>query len=65
MRSPTSGRRLTVCNFVTVDGRYEDDDHDIVSFFEHQHPAALAQHEAIAVLVPRTAGRRRIVIASG
>lgn len=31
-------RQLTVCNFVTVDGRYEDDDHDIVSFFEHQHP---------------------------
>ncbi|KQZ83401.1 hypothetical protein ASD56_14035 [Microbacterium sp. Root166] len=30
-------RALTVCNFVTVDGRYEDDDHDIVSFFEHQH----------------------------
>ena len=29
---------LTVCNFVTVDGRYEDDEHDIVSFFEHQHP---------------------------
>jgi dihydrofolate reductase len=32
------GRHLTVCNFVTVDGRYEDDDHDIASFFEHQHP---------------------------
>ena len=32
-------RTLTVCNFVTVDGRYEDDDHDIVSFFEHWHPA--------------------------
>ncbi len=31
-------RMLTVCNFVTVDGRYEDDDHDIASFFEHQHP---------------------------
>ena len=31
-------RALTVCNFVTVDGRYEDDDHDIGSFFEHQHP---------------------------
>jgi len=31
-------RALTVCNFVTVDGRYEDDDHDIISFFEHQHP---------------------------
>ncbi|WEG08907.1 dihydrofolate reductase family protein [Microbacterium horticulturae] len=31
-------RPLTVCNFVTVDGRYEDDDHDILSFFEHQHP---------------------------
>jgi dihydrofolate reductase len=31
------GRRLTVCNLVTVDGRYEDDDHDIASFFEHQH----------------------------
>jgi hypothetical protein len=31
-------RTLTVCNFVTVDGRYEDDEHDIVSFFEHQHP---------------------------
>lgn len=29
---------LTVCNFVTVDGRYEDDEHDIISFFEHQHP---------------------------
>lgn len=34
----TSGRRLTVCNFVTVDGRYEDEDHDIASFFTHQHP---------------------------
>lgn len=34
----TRVRTLTVCNFVTVDGRYEDDDHDIVSFFEHQHP---------------------------
>ena len=33
-----SGRLLTVCNFVTVDGRYEDDDHDIASFFTHQHP---------------------------
>ncbi|KAA9110150.1 dihydrofolate reductase family protein [Microbacterium rhizomatis] len=31
-------RTLTVCNFVTVDGKYEDDDHDIASFFEHQHP---------------------------
>jgi dihydrofolate reductase len=31
-------RTLTVCNFVTVDGRYEDDDHDIASFFEHHHP---------------------------
>jgi dihydrofolate reductase len=31
-------RTLTVCNFVTVDGRYEDDHHDIASFFEHQHP---------------------------
>ena len=30
-------RTLTVCNFTTVDGRYEDDDHDIVSFFENQH----------------------------
>jgi len=32
-----TGRSLTVCNFVTVDGRYEDDDHDIASFFTHQH----------------------------
>jgi dihydrofolate reductase len=31
-------RTLSVCNFVTVDGRYEDDHHDIGSFFEHQHP---------------------------
>lgn len=31
-------RTLTVCNFVTVDGKYEDDHHDIASFFEHQHP---------------------------
>lgn len=31
-------RTLTVCNFVTVDGRYEDDHHDIASFFEHWHP---------------------------
>ena len=35
---PFSGRALTVCNFVTIDGRYEDDDHDIRSFFDHQHP---------------------------
>jgi dihydrofolate reductase len=33
-----TGRSLIVCNFVTVDGRYEDDDHDIASFFTHQHP---------------------------
>jgi len=32
------GRTLTVINFTTVDGRYEDDDHDIVSLFEHRHP---------------------------
>lgn len=31
-------RTLTVCNFVTVDGFYEDENHDIASFFEHQHP---------------------------
>lgn len=31
-------RTLTVCNFTTVDGRYEDDEHDIASFFEHWHP---------------------------
>lgn len=30
-------RTLTVCNFVTIDGRYEDDDHDIYSLFEHHH----------------------------
>ena len=29
---------MTVCNFVTVDGRYEDEHHDIASFFEFQHP---------------------------
>ncbi len=33
-----TGRRLTVCNFTTIDGRYEDESHDIRSFFEHQHP---------------------------
>ena len=33
-----TARTLVVCNFVTVDGRYEDDEHDIASFFEHQHP---------------------------
>ena len=27
-----------MCNFVTVDGRYEDDEGDIASFFTHQHP---------------------------
>jgi len=26
-----------VCNFVTIGGRYEDDDHDIASLLEHQH----------------------------
>jgi dihydrofolate reductase len=31
-------RPLIVCNFVTVDGRYEDDDHDIASFFQFHHP---------------------------
>jgi hypothetical protein len=36
--SDSGRRRLIVCNFVTVDGRYEDDDHDIASFFEYQHP---------------------------
>lgn len=30
-------RTLTVCNFTTVDGVYEDDDHDIASLFEHFH----------------------------
>lgn len=30
-------RTLTVCNFTTVDGVYEDDDHDIASLFEHWH----------------------------
>ncbi|MFJ6651984.1 dihydrofolate reductase family protein [Microbacterium sp. NPDC091313] len=34
----TASRPLIVCNFVTVDGRYEDDDHDIASFFEFHHP---------------------------
>lgn len=37
MNNP-AGRRLVVCNFVTVDGRYEDDDHDIASLFEFLHP---------------------------
>lgn len=31
-------RTLTVCNFTTVDGRYEDGDHDIGSFFVHWLP---------------------------
>lgn len=31
-------RTLTVCNFTTVDGVYEDDAHDIGSLFEHWHP---------------------------
>jgi dihydrofolate reductase len=47
-------RTLTVCNFVTVDGRYEDDDHDIASFFEHQHPdyqgADSFDHHATALM---------------
>lgn len=33
-----TGRTLIVCNFTTVDGCYEDDDHDIASFFTFQHP---------------------------
>ncbi|WP_425836618.1 dihydrofolate reductase family protein [Microbacterium sp. PA5] len=31
-------RTLTVCNFATIDGVYEDDAHDIGSLFEHWHP---------------------------
>lgn len=31
-------RTLTVCNFTTVDGVYEDDAHDIGSLFENWHP---------------------------
>lgn len=31
-------RTVTVCNFVTIDGIYEDDGHDIASLFEHLHP---------------------------
>lgn len=61
-----TGRSLTVCNFVTVDGRYEDDDHDIASLFEHQHPdyrgADDFDHYATALLrrsdVVLLAGRR-------
>jgi len=34
-------RTLTVCNFVTIGGRYEDDDHDIASLLEHQHSEPL------------------------
>jgi dihydrofolate reductase len=31
-------RTLTVCNFTTIDGVYEDDEHGIASLFEHWHP---------------------------
>ena len=31
-------RKLIVSNFSTVDGFYEDQDHDIGSLFEHYHP---------------------------
>src|SRR5512139_939421 len=34
-------------------------------FLEHQCSGALAQHEAVAVLVPRTAGGCRVVVAGG
>lgn len=38
MHEGAAQRPVIVCNFVTIDGRYEDDDHGIASFFEHQHP---------------------------
>lgn len=31
-------RKLIVSCFITVDGFYEDESHDIASFFEHRHP---------------------------
>jgi dihydrofolate reductase len=59
-----AGRSLTVCNFVTVDGRYEDDDHDIASFFTHQHPDYLGaddfDHYATSLL-----RRSDVVLLSG
>jgi len=39
-----------MCNFVTVDGRYEDDEGDIASFFTHQHPDATAIRRQFAAL---------------
>jgi hypothetical protein len=35
------------CNFAAVDDRYEDDDHDIASFFAHQHPDYAAPTRSI------------------
>ena len=34
-------------------------------FFEHHHAGALAQHKAVAVFVPGTAGGLRVVVAGG
>ena len=31
-------RKLIVCNFATLDGLYEDKNHEIGSFFEYRHP---------------------------
>ena len=37
----------------------------VLVLFEDHYPGALAQHEAVAVLVPGAAGGRRIVVAGG
>ncbi|GAA1824653.1 dihydrofolate reductase family protein [Agromyces salentinus] len=55
-------RALTVCNFVTVDGRYEDDDHDIASFFEHQHPDYLGADSFDSVTTSLLAGSDTLLL---
>lgn len=31
-------QQLIVCNFLAVDGRSEDENHGVGSFFKYQHP---------------------------
>ena len=37
----------------------------VLVLFQHHHARAVAQHEAVAIFIPRTACRLRVVIARG
>src|SRR5260370_41801283 len=56
-------RRHTVANYFRQDGSAPAA--GMLEFFEYQNAGAFAHHEAVAILVPGTAGASGVVVASG